>query len=121
MTEAAPVKRARAGFVISLAGGIVDAFVALFLIPAYMSVVGTNSTSVPGVTTLDVEITAIIGFLLAIIVIVGAFLIRRPGRETLGSIFVIVFSILGLLYTFGGLLLGLVLGVIGGILGVLKK
>ena len=121
MTEEAPVTRASTGFIFSFVGGIVDAGVALLLLPAYTLVEGTNSTSFPDFTFADVAITALIGLFLAIMVIVGAFLIRRPGREMIGSIFVIVFSILSLFYTAGGLYLGLVLGVIGGILGFFKK
>jgi len=121
MTEEVPIKRANFGFIFSLVGGIVDASVALLLLPAYTMVESTNSTSFPNFTFADVAITAIIGLSLAIMVIVGAFLVRRPGREMIGSIFVIVFSILGLFYTTGGLYLGLVLGVIGGILGFFKK
>jgi len=119
--EAAPVKSARYGFMFSLIGGIIDAFFALLLLPAYTMIQNTNDTSVPTITFGDVAITAIIGLLLAIMVIVGAFLIRRPSREIIGSIIVIVFSFLGIFYTAGGLYVGLIFGIIGGMLGLFKK
>jgi hypothetical protein len=121
MMEAGPVKSARYGFMFSLIGGIIDAFFALLLLPAYTSIQNTNDTSVLPFTSGDVTITVIIGLLLAMMVIVGAFLIKRPGREMIGSIIVIVFSILGLFYTVGGLFVGLFFGIIGGILGFFKK
>ncbi|MGQ9781346.1 MAG: hypothetical protein ACUVQ8_03710 [Nitrososphaeria archaeon] len=121
MTEAVPVKRAKIGFIFSFFGGLVGAGVALFLLPTYMMIQDFSDTSLPSFTLADVIMTAMIGLLLAIMVIVGAFLIHKPGRETLGSIVVIAFPSLSLLYTAGGLYVGFALGVAGGILELIKK
>jgi hypothetical protein len=121
LAEAATVKRTSYGFVLSLAGGIVDAVVTLLFIPTFTKVQNSNSTAFSQITPLDVVITAVIGLILATLVIVGAFLIRRPGRETMGGLAVIILSLLGIIYTAGGLGVGLVLGIVGGILGFLKK
>jgi len=61
-----------------------------------------------------------IGLLFAIIVIVGAILIYRPGKEILGGILVLVFSILSIIIG-GGFFIGLILGIVGGALGIAKK
>jgi hypothetical protein len=51
---------------------------------------------------------------------VGAVLIYMPGKEVVGGIIVLIFSLLSIIVG-GGFYLGLVLGIIGGILGILKK
>ena len=125
-TPAKPVKRATAGFAISLVAGIIDAIVALILIAA-ASLIGNLTDYMPGYnfgSSITPDVIALwggMGLILAILVIVGALLICMPGKETIGSIFVIIFSIFGLFFTAGGLIIGLILGIIGGILGFLKK
>ena len=63
---------------------------------------------------------AAIGVILAILVIIGAILIYMPGKEIIGGILVIIFSILSI-FIGGGFLIGLILGIIGGALGLAKK
>ena len=43
-----------------------------------------------------------------------------PGKEVIGGILVIIFSILSIVIG-GGFIIGLILGIIGGILGLAKK
>ena len=55
-----------------------------------------------------------------IMVLLGAFLMYRPGKEMAGGILVLVFSAVSVIAG-GGFLAGFVLGVIGGVLGLVKK
>jgi hypothetical protein len=66
------------------------------------------------------EILGAIAIVLAIPIIMGSFLIYSPGKETIGGILVLIFSILSL-FTGGGFVAGFILGTVGGILGLLKK
>jgi hypothetical protein len=56
----------------------------------------------------------------AIIVIVGAVLIFMPGKEKIGAILVIAFSVIGFI-SLGSSVVFNVLGIIGGALGFAKK
>jgi len=121
-----PVKRATAGFAISLVGGIIDAVIAIIILVA-ASYWETLAPQMPGYGPgfdFGASFLALwggIGLVLAILVIVGAVLIYMPGKETIGGILVIVFSIISLFFTAGGLIIGLILGIIGGALGIAKK
>ena len=112
-------KKATSGFIISLIAGI------LILINA-VAFVGLAEfiESLGGILPFIVEdifvILATTGSILAILVIIGAILIYMPGKETIGSILVIIFSIISIIIG-GGFIIGLILGIIGGILGLYKK
>jgi hypothetical protein len=55
----------------------------------------------------------------ALVMIAGAVLLyARPERHALGGYLVLVFSLLSLFVSLGGLLVGLILGIIGGTLGI---
>jgi hypothetical protein len=113
------VKRATAGFIISLIAGI------LILINGLMFIVLAEFIeSLAGALPIFVEgifaTLAAIGVILAILVIIGAILIYMPGKEIIGGILVIIFSILSI-FIGGGFLIGLILGIIGGALGLAKK
>ena len=125
--EAKQEKRATAGFIISLIGGLIDAVVAILMIAA-ASWIGSFGGLIPeydgygwGFVATTIATWAAIGLVFAILVIVGAILIYMPGKEVIGGIIVLIFSILGLFFTAGGLIIGLILGIIGGILGIIKK
>jgi len=62
----------------------------------------------------------VISLIFGIIVLIGAFLIYMPGKEVIGGILVLIFSILSI-FVGGGFLIGLILGIIGGALGLAKK
>ncbi|MEM2111426.1 MAG: hypothetical protein QXX08_06065 [Candidatus Bathyarchaeia archaeon] len=116
-------KRATAGFVISLIAAI------LILINAIIIAFASAILGAVGLATL-VNILefagglliayAIIGMIFAILVLIGAVLIYIPGKEVVGGILVIIFSILSII-TGGGFLIGLILGIVGGALGLAKK
>ena len=76
--------------------------------------------SIPGFVTDIFSGLAAVGTIFAILVIVGAILIYVPGKETIGGILVIIFSILSIVIG-GSFLIGLILGIIGGALGLAKK
>lgn len=126
MSEVTEVKRATAGFIVSLIGGIIDAIVAMLIIAA-ASLVGGLEDFMPGLGLAEEALAATlavlgtIGLILAIVVIVGAVLIYMPGKEVIGGILVLVFSIISFFFTAGGLFIGLILGIIGGALGIAKK
>lgn len=127
-TPPAQVKRATAGFIISLIGGIIDAIVALLIIAA-ASWIGQLEETIPGfgigpglgLAEAVLATWGAIGLILAIVVIIGAILIYMPGKEVIGGILVLIFSIISLFFTLGGLIIGLILGIIGGALGIAKK
>jgi len=120
-TTTAP-KKATAGFVISLIAGIFILINALMVF-ALSAFIGGLTSFVPGVGGLlgaAMTLYGAIGLLFAIIVIIGAILIYMPGKEIIGGILVLIFSILSIVIG-GGFVLGLILGIIGGALGIAKK
>lgn len=130
MTEVKEVKRATAGFIVSLIGGIIDAIVAVFIIVAaywvgefeeLMSSYGFGYGFGREAVAATLAILGAIGLILAIVVIIGAVLIYMPGKEVIGGILVLVFSIISFFFTAGGLFIGLILGIIGGALGISKR
>jgi hypothetical protein len=113
------VKRATAGFYMSLIAGIfilINAIAFFALADFIDSLGGVLPIPVEGI----LETFGAIGAFIALVVIIGGFLIYMPGKETIGSILVIIFSLLSVVIG-GGFFIGLVLGIIGGILGLAKK
>mgnify|MGYP000241631132 CR=1 FL=1 len=122
------VKRATAGFIVSLIAGI------LILINAILMAVALYYVAIipPGVLeTMShhfiavrafglVAALAALGLVCGVLVIIGAVLIYRPGKEVVGGILVLVFSILSI-FIGGGFFIGLILGIVGGALGIAKK
>jgi len=123
--QPAGVKKATAGFVISLIAGILILFNALVVF-ALTTVISSFASFLPtGMPGAEAAAAAIalygaVGLIFAIIVIVGAILIYMPGKEVVGGILVIIFSILSIMIG-GGFIIGLILGIIGGALGIAKK
>jgi len=121
-TTTAP-KKATAGFIVSLIAGIMILINALMFF-ALTSIVDSLPVpvSVPGMELVEAVFATfgMIGLIFAIIVIVGAILIYMPGKEIIGGILVLIFSILSIIIG-GGFVLGLILGIIGGALGIAKK
>ena len=114
------VKKATVGFIISLIAGILILINSLlFVAVAGMIESIPGMDLIPGITEMIAGFAAV-GLIFAIIVIIGAILIYMPGKEIIGGILVLIFSILSI-FIGGGFLIGLILGIIGGILGILKK
>ena len=123
MTTTTAPKKATAGFIVSLIAGIMILINALMFF-ALTSIVDSLPVpvSVPGMELVEAVFATfgMIGLIFAIIVIVGAILIYMPGKEIIGGILVLIFSILSIIIG-GGFVLGLILGIIGGALGIAKK
>jgi hypothetical protein len=112
-------KRATAGFIISLIAGIlilINAIAFFALADLVESLGGLLPFFVEGIF----QTLGAIGAIIALVVIVGGFLIYMPGKETVGGILVIVCSILSIVIG-GGFFIGLILGILGGALGLAKK
>ena len=119
MATGGVVKRATAGFIVSLIAGILILInaIAFFALADFIeSLGGVLPFFVEGIF----ETLGAAGAIIALVVILGGFLIYMPGKETIGGIIVIIFSILSI-FIGGGFLIGLILGIIGGILGLAKK
>lgn len=121
LTETKEVKKATAGFVISLIAAILILINGLVVVALFATAGGMMSI-VPGLEDLGAIMTAIgaVGLIFGIIVLIGAILIYMPGKEVIGGILVLIFSILSIVIG-GGFIVGLILGIIGGALGIVKK
>lgn len=118
------VKKATAGFIISLISGILTLVNALMIIALgsvisefeSISIHGRGATHFAGVA---LSTWGAVGLIFAVLVMIGAVLIYMPGNEVVGSILVLVFSILSIIIG-GGFVIGLILGIVGGALGLAK-
>lgn len=120
-------KRATIGFALSLVAGIFIllgglAFIALQSFLNSIIDIVPIPVAIPGLGIAESVFATIgaIGVVIAIIVLVGAFLIYMPGKELIGGIIVLIFSIVSIV-AMGGFFIGMILGIIGGALGIAKK
>lgn len=113
------VKKAAAGFSISLIAGVLILINALMFV-ALADFLEELGASLPIFVTGIFTGLAAVGAILGVIVIIGAILIYSAGKETIGGILVIICSIISIVIG-GGFLIGLILGIIGGALGLAKK
>lgn len=113
-SAAAPAKRATAGFALSLVAGI------LIILDGIVLLAASSIVSSLNIAGLALGVLGGIAIIFAIIVFIGAWLIYTPGREMIGGILVLIFSIISII-TGGGFFIGLILGIIGGALGLAKK
>ena len=113
------VKKATSGFIVSLIAGILILINALafFALAEFIESLGS---ALPIFVEGIFATFGAIGAIIALVVIVGALLIYMPGKEVIGGILVIIFSILSIVIG-GGFLIGLILGIIGGALGLAKN
>ena len=126
-TASTSPKRATIGFALSLVAGIFIllnglAFIALQSLLNSLIDIVPIPVAIPGIGIAEAVFATIgaIGVVFAIIVFVGAFLIYMPGKEVIGGIIVLIFSILSIV-AMGGFFIGIILGIIGGALGIAKK
>lgn len=124
---------AKAGFILSLIGAILIIIGGISIL-ALGAAAGDFLAVNPAGAELGAEATELaaslqllgaVGLIAGILVLVGAILLNKPGKETIGGILVIIFSLVSIV-TGGGFLIdlfliGLILGIIGGILGLAKK
>ena len=118
----APPKRANIGFVISLVAALLilaQGTVRIFRGEA-IAFLGSEGLRQRVLAGLALQVVGAIAIIFAILILLGAYFIYSPGKETIGGIIVLVFAALSII-TGGGWLVGLILGIAGGILGLLKK
>lgn len=113
-------KRATIGFALSLIGGILILIngVALFAMSSILDQLGLGDML--SLVGLSLDYLGGVMIVFAIIVFIGAWLIYTPGKEMIGGILALIFSVISFIGG-GGFALGAILGLIGGILGLLKK
>ena len=116
------VRRATAGFIVSLIAGVLILInaVAFFSLADFVASFGSMVPIIPFFVEGVLEILAAIGVILAIIILIGAILIFMPGKETIGGILVIIASLVSLIIG-GGFIIGLILGLLGGALGIARR
>jgi hypothetical protein len=115
-----------AAFVLSLIGGIfilLGTFFYIFLFYYTVTItqfVGNKGDSYASLTLVVIGIT---GLTSSILVIVGANMINsgEVGKVRKGGILVLIFSIISLIPSYGGLIIGFILSLIGGILALTWK
>ena len=84
-----------------------------------IAAVGSLFAVIPGMAGLGLAIAAV-GLIFGIIVLIGTWMMMKPGKETAGGIIVLIFSILSIIIG-GGFLIGMILGIVGGALALAKK
>lgn len=112
-------KMVRTGFVLSMVSGTLIAIQGLLLLirTQWGIEIGLGEFRRHALRGIDFKVLGIVTIVLGIVVLLGAYLLRRPGRERVGGITVVAFSILTI-FAGGGYLAGVVLGVIGGALAL---
>ena len=124
-TASEPAKAAKgkssAPFILSLIGGIIILLGGI-LIAVLGSLVASFGSMIPGAEGVSAAAgagIAVVSIVPGIVVIAGAVLMRKPTHAKLGSILVLVLSIVSLFTSLlGGLFIGMILGIIGGALGL---
>lgn len=105
------------GAIFMILGGLVSAILA--------SIFGGFISIVPSIGWIGglMIIMGILGLIFGIIVLIGAVMIYsgERGKVRTGSILVLIFSVLNLIFGSGGFIIGFILGLIGGILGLVWK
>lgn len=117
-----PSKRATIGFAISLVAALIilaQGIVRIFRGQA-IAFLGSDELRQRVLSGLRLEFVGTIAIIFAILILLGAYFICSPGKETVGGIIVLVFAAVSII-TGGGWLIGFILGIAGGILGLLKK
>jgi hypothetical protein len=117
-----PLKRAIIGFALSLVAALVifAQGIVRILRGEAIAFLGSDEVRRRVLAGLALQVVGVFAIIFAILILVGAYFICSPGKETLGAIIVLVLAVLSIL-TGGGWLIGLILGIVGGILGLLKK
>ncbi len=109
-----------AAFVLSLVGGIFYLFVGL-VVAAASALIG-GIASLAGYASYGGAIAAVggIGLVCGILIVVGAVMMNSSSRSRvrLAAVIVLVFTLVGAIFTVGGLVIGFILALIGSILGL---
>jgi hypothetical protein len=115
------VEKATAGFILSLiAGLLVLVHGILWILRGEMNILGIDEIRRRILVGLIRQHVGVVAIVFAVLILVGAVLVYLPGKETIGGVLVLVFSVLSIL-TGGGFLVGFILGIVGGVLALIKK
>jgi len=122
-------ERPTAAFVLSLISGILVLLTGILILVAAGLISSLGEGHMPGVPyPLEligslITVIGVVGLIFGILILVGATMIYsgEPSKVRIGSILVLIFSILSLLTVGGGFFIGFILGLIGGILGLTWK
>ena len=117
------VAKPTVAFVLSLIAGIIYLIIGL-IVAAASSLVGSLS-SVTGASAIGTVVAVVggIGVVCGIVMIVGSLMMNSENRSKVrtGAVLVLVFTIIGALFTVGGFVIGFILGLVGSILGLAWK
>lgn len=109
-----------AAFVLSLIGGVTYLIIGLFV-----AIAAAFMGSIAGMVGLGMVVLAAaavggIGLLSGIPMIVGSMMMRSPSKSLVrtGSVVLLVFTLVGALFTVGGLPIGFIPALVGSILGL---
>ena len=115
-------ERPTVAFVLSLIAGICYLVVGILFALAGAVVGGVPGSLVPGLGAVFLVILSI-GLISGVLMVVGAVAMRSTDRSRVrtGSVLVLIFTLVGLLFTAGGLIVGFILGIAGSIMGLVWK
>lgn len=117
------VAKPTTAFALCLVAGIIYLIVGI-IIAAASSQVGSikELTGISDIQTL-VAIVGAVGAICGIVMIVGSLLMNSDvkSRVRTGAVLVLVFAIVGALFTAGGFFIGFILALVGSILGIMWK
>jgi len=112
-----------AAFVLSLIGGLIYLIVGLIIVGA--STIASSFTDIVALPEIGTLLAVVggIGVLCGLIMAVGAVLMysESKSRVRLGAVLVLVFALVGALFTVGGFVIGFILALVGSILGLVWK
>lgn len=111
--------KSSAPFTLSIIGGILILLNGITL-ALFGSLVGGIGGMVPGGEALmAIGAMMYIPLVLGIVIIIGTIMMRNPEKAKIGSILVLILSIISLVTVIGsGFIIGAILGIIGGALGL---
>ena len=129
-----PVKRSRAGFILSIIGAIIVLFFAISLLSFSPDLLAVSEeqlktfeplAEMAGMTVEEMLTSlyggmGVFGIVCAILMVVGALLAYYKGMRVAGGIIVLLFSILSI-FSSGGFFIGMILGIVGGALILATK
>jgi hypothetical protein len=113
------VEKPTAAFVLSLIGGILYLLIG-FAVAVLVGFLGLLASFAIPIAGFAIAIIGGIGLVSGILMIVGASMMNSSdvGRVRTGSVLVLIFLLVGALFTFGGAVIGFLLALIGSILGL---
>lgn len=112
-----------AAFILSLIGGIIYLLVGALIAVGAAFIGSVAGLAGAGAIGLAVVAVGSIGLVSGVVMIIGAAIMNTSDKSRVktGSILVLVFTLIGAIFTVGGFLVGFILALIGSILGLTWK